>query len=189
MILFSQIPLVNQIGFTAEELAVFDQYVTLERFDKKGKILQPGEEESSFRFVQKGLIREYYIFNKREINTQFAEKNDIVCSYSSYMSHQPSSYCLEAIEPSIVFSIKRKWMDLVMTNGLKFLEFGKKISATITRRKELREMELLNYDALGRLQHFWDTKPEFFLRLPQTYIASYLNISPETFSSLKKKLK
>ena len=50
-------------------------------------------------------------------------------------------------------------------------------------------MELLNYDAFGRLQHFRNSKPELFLRLPQTYIASYLNISPETFSLLKKKLK
>ena len=76
-----------------------------------------------------------------------------------------------------------------MNNLIKFLQFGKKISATITRQKESREMELLNYDALGRLQHFTDSKPDLFLRLPQTYIASYLNVSPETFSTLKKKLR
>jgi CRP-like cAMP-binding protein len=189
IILFGQIPIVKEIGFTPNELSVFEQYVTLKKFDKKEKILCIGEEESSFRMVQKGLIREYYIFNNQEINIQFAEKDNIVCSYSSYMSNQPSAYCIEAVEPSVVFSIKREWMDLVMTKGLKFLQFGKKISATITRQKELREMELLNYDALGRLQHFRDSKPDLFLRLPQTYIASYLNLSPETFSTLKKKLR
>jgi CRP-like cAMP-binding protein len=189
MILFEQIPLVKQIEFTAKELAVFEKYVIVEKFDKKKKILQPGEEESFFRVVQKGLIREYYIFNKREINTQFAEKDDIVCSYTSYMSHQPSEYCIEAVEPSTVFSIKREGMDQIMTSGLKYIQFGKKISAIISLQKSTREMELLNYDAFGRLQHFRNIKPDLFLRLPQTYIASYLNISPETFSSLKKKLK
>jgi CRP-like cAMP-binding protein len=189
MAMFYEIPLVKQIGFTKAELAVFENYVTLKKFEKKKKILNFGEEETYFRLVQKGLIREYYVLNTREINTQFAVKNDIACSYTSYMSNQPSEYCLEAVEPTTVFSLKREWVDLMMTNGLNFLEFGKKISATLTRQKELREMELLNYDALGRLQHFMDTKPDLFLLLPQTYIASYLNISPETFSTLKKKLK
>ena len=87
MALFAEIPIVKQIGFTSAELAVFENYVRIENFDKKKKILHLGEEESFFRLVQKELIREYYIFNNREINTHFAEKDDIVCSYLSYMSH------------------------------------------------------------------------------------------------------
>ena len=186
---FAEIPIVKQIGFTSAELAVFEKYVRIEKFDKKKKILHLGEEESFFRLVQKGLIREYYIFNNREINTQFATKDDIACSYTSYMDNQPSVYCIEAVEPSNVFSIKKECVDLIMSNGLKFLQFGKKIATIISKQKSIREMELLNYDTFGRLQHFKDTKPDLFLRLPQTYIASYLNISPETFSLLKKKLK
>lgn len=186
---FSKIPLVKQIGFTARELEVFEQYLQLEKFGKKQKILSIGEEEKVFRLVQKGLVREYYLFNNREINTQFASKDDIVCSYVSYMEGQPSLYSIEPVEPTILFAIKREWLDLIMTHGLKFIAFGKKISAVISRQKSMREMELLNYDALGRLQHFIDTNPDLFLRLPQVYIASYLNISPETFSNLKRKLK
>ena len=121
MALFAEIPIIKQIGFTSAELAVFENYVRIENFDKKKKILHLGEEESFFRLVQKGLIREYCIFNNRGINTQFAEKDDIVCSYLSYMSHQPSQYCIETVEPTSVFSIKIEWMDLVMTNGLKFI--------------------------------------------------------------------
>jgi CRP-like cAMP-binding protein len=186
---FSEIPIIKQIGFTADELSIFEKYLRLERFDKKEKILEAGQEENAFRIVQKGLVREYYIFNNREINTQFASKDDIVCSYTSYMEASPSDYYIEAVEPTITFSVLRSGMDQIMTIGLKFISFGKKISAVISRQKSVREMELLNYDALGRLRNFIDTKPDLFLRLPQVYIASYLNISPETFSTLKRKLK
>ena len=105
------------------------------------------------------------------------------------MSNQPTEYYIEAVEETLLFSFEREEMDTIMTKSIKFIVFGRKIAAHIYLQKSLREKELLNYDALGRLQHFLDTRPELFLRLPQKYIASHLNIQPETFSALKKKLK
>jgi CRP-like cAMP-binding protein len=185
---FYEIPLIKECSFTPGELTTFKKFVHAERFDKKDKILISGEEDSKFRFIQKGLVRQYYVFNKREINVQFSGVNDIVVAFASYMAHQPSDYFIEALEPTVLFSIQRDDMDFMMSMGPNFINFGKRISATLCNQKSLREKELLNYDALGRLQNFINTKPELFLRLPQIYIASYLNIQPETFSALKKKL-
>jgi CRP-like cAMP-binding protein len=185
---FYEIPLIAKCVFSPHELSVLKNYVTIERFGKKEKILNPGEEDDKFRFVQKGLVRQYYIYNGREINVQFSAINDIVVVFTSYMAHQPSDYFIEALEPSVLFSIKRDDMDYMMTQGINFVNFGKKISATLCTQKSLREKELLNFDALGRLQNFINMHPDLFLRLPQIYIASYLNIQPETFSALKKKL-
>jgi CRP-like cAMP-binding protein len=186
---FEVLDFVKGAGFTHEELIVFKAYVELEQFEKKAKIIEPGQQETCFRILQKGLIRQYYIFNGKEINTQFATQNDIICDYSSYMANEPAGYFIEAVEPSTVFTIQRENMDAIMMQGPKFIEFGKKIAATISRQRNLREMDLLNYDGLGRLQNFVNTTPQLFLKLPQVYIASYLNIKPETFSALKKKLK
>jgi CRP-like cAMP-binding protein len=186
---FYEIPLIAKCNFSPHELSIFKKHVTVERFGKKEKILKVGEEDNKFRFIHKGLVRQYYVFNEKEINIQFCCPNDnIVVAFASYMGHQPSDYFIEALEPTAVFSITRENMDHLMSQGPNFINFGKSISATLCTQKSLREKELLNYDALGRLQNFIDTKPELFLRLPQIYIASYLNIQPETFSALKKKL-
>jgi CRP-like cAMP-binding protein len=186
---FYEIPLIAKCNFSPHELSVFKNYVTTERFGKKEKILKPGEEDDKFRFIHKGLVRQYYIFDEKEINTQFCCVIDnIVVAFASYMGHQPSDYFIEALEPTTLFSITRENMDYLMSQGPNFINFGKSISAMLCNQKSLREKELLNYDALGRLQNFINTKPELFLRLPQIYIASYLNIQPETFSALKKKL-
>lgn len=186
--LFSEVPIVKEVGFTQAELEMFKPYLNQQKFKKKQKLLEAGQEELEFRIIYEGLTREFYVFNNREINTQFAKTHDIVCSYASYMNGQPSNYCIEALEATTVFSIKKEWMDLIMSNGKKFIEFGKKISSAVYGQKSQREMEMLNFDALGRLQHFINDNAGLFLRLPQTYIASYLNISPETFSNLKRKL-
>lgn len=185
---FYEIPLIAECNFSPHELAVFKNCVTIERFGKKEKVLNAGEEDNKFRFIHKGLVRQYYTFKEKEINVQFSDVNDVVVAFASFMGHQPSDYFIEALEPTELFSITRENMDYLMSQGPNFVSFGKKISATLCTQKSLREKELLNYDALGRLQNFMNTMPDLFLRLPQIYIASYLNIQPETFSALKKKL-
>ena len=185
---FSEIPLIKAMNFTLSELSAFERCVSVINYKKKEFILSIGEEESHFRFAKSGMARQFYIYNGREITTQFFSKNDILCSYTSYMGRFASVYAVQTIEPTSVYSFNRNEMDILMSKGPKFIEFSKQISAAISARKELREMELLNYDALSRFQHFYDTRKELILSLPQTYIASYLNIKPETLSSLKKKL-
>lgn len=185
---FFEIPLVKECNFSRQEMEKFAGCVVSERFCKKMKILVPGDEDYKVRFVHKGLVRQYYVFKEKEINVQFSDVNDIVVAFASYLGHQPSDYFIEALEPVELFSITRDNMDYFMSQGPNFVKFGKSISASLCVQKSLREKELLNYDALGRLQNFMDTNPDLFLRLPQIYIASYLNIQPETFSTLKKKI-
>ncbi len=185
---FFEIPLVKECNFSKYEMEKLADCVVSERLCKKMKILVPGEEDNKFRFVHKGLVRQYYVFKEKEINVQFSDVNDIVVAFASYMGHQPSDYFIEALEPAELFTITRENMDYLMSQGPNFISFGKKISASLCNEKSLRERELLNYGALGRLQNFMDTKTDLFLRLPQIYIASYLNIQPETFSALKKKI-
>jgi CRP-like cAMP-binding protein len=183
-----EVPFLKEINFSKEELLLFDRFLKVEAVQKGTYLLHAGEEETHFRFLNRGLVRQFYIHNGKEINTGFSQKNEIVCSFASYTSHKPSQYFVEVLEHSVLLSFHRNDMDYIVSQGLKYTQFGKRLMSELCRQKEQREMDLLNYDALGRLQYFLDTKPELFLKLPQTYIASYLNIKPETLSALKKKL-
>lgn len=188
--MFAEMPIVKSMNFSKEELQIFSNNIKMEQCKKGDKLLAFGEEEKTLRFVQKGILRQFYLHEKKEINVQFATANDIICSFASYMSQEPSLYQIEVIETSIIYTITVPAMNAIYeAGGIRFVEFGRKIFSTICREKSVREMELLNYDALNRLQNFASSKPELFAALPQKQIASYLNITPETFSNLKKKLK
>jgi CRP-like cAMP-binding protein len=184
-----ELPLLGSIPFNAQEKIGLYNYVKVRPFKKKEKILEVGEKDTHFNFVHKGLARQYYVFNKHEINTQFATKDDMLCSGYSYFSRTASEYFIEAVEPTTLLSISLEDMDTILMSSENFLKWGRLLVNQILFYKELREKELLNYDALNRLKHFMETKPDLFLRLPQIYIASYLNIQPETFSKLKSSIK
>jgi CRP-like cAMP-binding protein len=188
--LFAEMPLVKTMSFTKEKLAVLLRGMKEEQYKKGAILLSQGQEENRIRFVQKGVIRQFYVHRQKEFNTQFASKNDIVCSLASYMTEAPSDYIIEALENSVLYSIDRVEMNKALVDGgLRLIEFGRKIFSTLFIEKTIRERELINDDALMRLQNFLFAKPLLFMALPQKHIASYLNITPETFSNLKKKLK
>lgn len=183
-----ELPLLGLISFTAQEKIALYKYVKVRPFKKKEKILQVGEMDTHFNFVHKGLARQYYVYKNREINTQFAIKDDMLCSGYSYFARTPSEYFIEAVEPTTLLSIEINDMDTIVLQGESFLQWGRLLVNQILLYKEQRERELLNYDALHRLKHFMETKSDLFLRLPQIYIASFLNIQPETFSKLKSSI-
>jgi CRP-like cAMP-binding protein len=182
------IPFLETVGFTFEELQLFYKHMQVVVKQKNEALLQAGEEETQFRFLHKGLARQYYVHEGREINVQFFQPNDIVCAFSSYTAHEPSAYSIKALEPSTFLCFNRAQMDLLISQGLKHTAFGKKLMTHLFLQKEKRERELLNEDGLGRLRHFMTAYPELFEKLPQIYVASYLNIKPETLSTLKKKI-
>jgi CRP-like cAMP-binding protein len=183
-----ELPLLNTISFSEKEKLMIYRYLKLRHFKKKEKILLQGEVESHINFLHKGLTRQYYIHNNREINTQFALKDDIVCSAYSYFSRTPSAYSIEAVEPTTLLSFEMNDMDFIFGQGPNFIQWGRLLMNQLLFYKEEREQELLTYDAANRLQHFIDSKPELFSKLSQIHIASYLNIQPETFSKLKSEI-
>lgn len=185
--LLRQLPLIGEVNFSGEENKELKKYFKIRTFKKKQKILNGGQVETHFNFVYKGLVRQYYIdANGNEVNTRFADAGDIICSEFSYFSGAPSEYISEAVENSTMLSITVKDMDYIQSLGMPFIRFGKLLMAQLFFLKEEREREFLANDATKKVELFFKLKPAMALRLPQIYIASYLNLKPETFSKLKK---
>jgi CRP-like cAMP-binding protein len=180
-----ELPFAHKAKLTAAELQLLRERIHIRQLKKKEKILIAGEQEINFNCVHKGLVRQYYVHNSKEINTQFAVEGDIICSAYSYFSQQPSAYFIEAVAPTTLLSIKRVDMDELMASGGNFVVLGRLLMTHLFLYKEEREKELLTYDATARVERFFKNKPALALQLPQTYIASYLNIQPETYSKLK----
>ncbi len=183
-----ELPLLKSIPFSEKEKLMIYRYLKVRHFKKKEKILQQGDMESHFNFLHKGLTRQFYTHNNREINTQFTVKDDIVCSAYSYFSRTPSAYSIEAVEPTTLLTFEINDMEFVLAQGPNFIQWGRLLMNQLLFYKEERERELLTYDAANRLQHFIDSKPELVSKLSQVHIASYLNIQPETFSKLKNSI-
>ncbi len=174
--------------FTDEEITTLLKVMKIRTFKKKETILALQQKEQYISCVAKGLVRKYIMCGSKSMSTDFAAEGGIVCSNSSIGTQLPSEYGVQALENTTLLSFTLDALNWLYTQSPVYFEFGKIIVSTSLLRCEEREILLMKYDALHRLQHFIDKKGELFLRLPQHYIASYLNIQPQTFSKLKKEL-
>jgi CRP-like cAMP-binding protein len=158
-------------------------------FDKKQLISRAGEVENYFNFILKGLARKYYMKNKEEINTQISMEGHIIHSQESYHSRQPSEYFVEAIEPTVLASISFIDLETLFSQSQKMEHLGRLVITHTMVIKDRWQIQLVKMTPRERFLHFVTRNSSLLQRVPQKYLASYLNIKPETFSRFKHLLK
>lgn len=160
-------------------------FITIRKFAKRELLTRAGEVENWFNFIGKGLIRKYYLRHKEEINTQISLEGHIIHSQESFHSRSPSEYAVEAIEPSIVVSATYEQLETVFAQSQKMEHLGRMVITHTMVLKDRWQMQLVKHTPRERFIYFVNKNPELVQRVPQKFLASYLNIKPETFSRFK----
>ncbi|MBL7732988.1 MAG: Crp/Fnr family transcriptional regulator [Chitinophagaceae bacterium] len=159
------------------------------KFEKKQLLTRAGEVEHYFNFILKGLIRKYYLKGKTEINTQISVEGHIIHSQESFHSRLPSEYFVEAIEPSVVASISYNDLEGLFEQSKKMEHLGRMVITYTMVLKDRWQMQMIKMTPRERFLNFVTKNPELLQRVPQKFLASYLNIKPETFSRFKHLLR
>jgi CRP-like cAMP-binding protein len=163
--------------------------IKVRRFGKKEFVTKAGEIENYFNFVVKGLVRKYYKKSSAEMNTQISMEDHIILSQESFHSRVPSEYFIETIEPSVLISIKYEDLENVYSQSKKMEHLGRLIITHTMVLKDRWQMQMIKMTPRERFLNFVMKNPELLQRVPQKFLASYLNIKPETFSRFKHLLR
>ena len=156
----------------------------------KGEMLQvEGTTSQIWGFVSEGLIRIYYKKEEAEITDQLSHEGNDFIDYESYFKEVPSICNIQTIEPSVVFIFKKKELEEVC----KIDKDIKKLFSTLKKKNLLKLRERLNDSvfepAKVKFATLMEKTPQFVLRVPSIFIASYLGITPETLSRIRAKMK
>lgn len=152
-------------------------------------LLKEGQRSSRSYFVENGLLRQFYMDGKgKEYILQFAPENWFVSNRESEYLDKPSSYFIEAIEDSAVLVIEKELIRKLSKNNPDFLEFNTQLLHKHIASLQKRVTQLQSHSARERYLDFIKTYPDVLLRVPQTYVASYLGITPESLSRVRKEL-
>ena len=174
------------INLTDEE---FNTYllpvIKIRKFGKRELLTKAGEVENYFNFILKGLIRKYYLKGKDEINTQISLEGHIIHCQESFHSRKPSEYFVEAIEPSIVASVTFDDLEALFAHSKKMEHMGRMVITHTMILKDRWQIQLVKMTPRERFLNFVTKNPDLMQRVPQKYLASFLNIKPETFSRFK----
>ncbi len=173
------------VALTKEEFALLGDRIVVRNFDKKQQMLRAGEVEQYLNFVVKGLARMYFYKGKTQVITNIAKEGEIISSSSSFLSAAPSNYFVETLEPSTFLSISRVHLDQAYRDSPRIEKLGRLMTTHFVLQKEEWELECMRLDTKERFLRFMGNNPDLVQRVPQKYLASYLNMKPETFSRLK----
>jgi CRP-like cAMP-binding protein len=163
--------------------------IKIRRMGKKEFVTKAGEVENHFNFIVKGLVRKYYKKSSHEINTQISMEGHIILSQESFHSRTPSEYYIETIEPSVFISIKYDDLENMYNMSKKMEHLGRLVITHTMMIKDRWQMQMVKMTPRERFLNFVMKNPDLMQRVPQKFLASYLNIKPETFSRFKHLLK
>ncbi len=166
-------------------------YKDLEKrnFNKGEFLLKEGEFCRHSFFVEKGLLRSYTLGEDgKEHVIQFAPENWFAMDRSSVYFNDPSEIYIEAVEDSQVVLLDENFMNRASQLDENFGKFNDKLLHNHIRHIQKRLNLLLGAPAEKRYLSFIELYPDLLLRVPQWMIASYLGITPESLSRVRKEL-
>lgn len=177
--------LVAYVPMTKTEFHQFEPYIEIREFEKKVKVIKEGEVERYLNIIALGLVRKYLPVRNKEITIQLASEGHLIHSELSFHYRVPSRSVVETIEPSVFFSISYDSLQQLYDQSPKVERLGRLMISDLFIKKDNRYFDQLRKSTRERFLEYVRTHPQMLQRVPQKYIASYLNIKPETFSRLK----
>jgi len=177
----------KQIDLTDDQENILANALTTKEYHKGDMILNAGEFSNDYYFVEKGIIRSYTIDeNGKEHVIQFGPENWIVTDRNSSLCKLEAKFYIQAIEDSKVVILNEDINVLLQSLNPKFNEAQIKLLQNHIRHMQDRITSLLGATAKTRYLDFIKLYPTITAQVPQWMIASYLGITPESLSRVRK---
>ena len=170
---------------THEELDVLESILVPMKFQKGEIILREGEICKNIYWVAKGLVRQFYYKNEKELTEYMATEDNIVMSIESLFKEQPSSQQIMAIEPTVLFALPKKELEHEAVRNVNIQMLYRKILEESLIISQVHADMLRFESAQERYAKLVKRSPQLVLRAPLVYIASYLQMTPETLSRVR----
>jgi CRP-like cAMP-binding protein len=173
------------VPLSRQEFGQLLPYIEIREFDKRVRVIDAGSVERYLNVIATGLVRKYLPVRSKEITVQLASEGHLVHSELSFHYRIPSSAVIETIEPTVFFSISYDSLQQLYDQYPKAEHLGRLLISDLFVKKDNHYYHQLIKNTRERFLDYVRTHPQMLQRVPQKYIASYLNIKPETFSRLK----
>ncbi|KIO75735.1 cyclic nucleotide-binding protein [Pedobacter lusitanus] len=172
-----------------EEEALLLPRIVEKKIRRRKFILQEGSVCQHYNFVVQGCFKIYKVDEKGvEHNIQFVTENDWATDIGSFHSEKPSELYIEAMEPSTILQIHKTDLLFLYVNIPKLDRNFRVIIENKFVELQNRLLQSFCYNATERYLAFLEQYPELSKRLPNTQIASYLGITPEFLSKIRREL-
>jgi len=170
------------------EIEKLDACIQLKDYGKGDFFVKEGQICNHFGFLVKGIFRVYHLANEKEFTSYFNtdERNRLVADFSSFLTRKPSRENIHALENCEVLLIRQDALENLYDGSFTFQKLGRLIAEYNYVLAIERIYSLQHESAAERYNHLLEIYPNLVNRIPHHYIASYLGITPESLSRIRK---
>ncbi len=178
-----------KVTLTDVELNALKSYFIPKKIRKRQYLLNAGDVCPHITFVEHGMLRSFMSDDEgRESIVQFATEERWISDMESFFSGKEAAYNIEAIEDSEVLNLSRHAMDEMIEKLPVMERYFRLLMQNHIISLQRRVVAYMSLSAEEKYLKLMDVYPEVITRAPQQYIASYLGITPETLSRIRKQI-
>ncbi|OJJ19865.1 cyclic nucleotide-binding protein [marine bacterium AO1-C] len=179
----------NILPLNDAECAILEEVFKQRRIKRRQFILHEGDICQEATFVVTGCFKMYYIDdNGKEHNIQFAIENNWIGDIGSFHAGEPTKFYVEALENSLILQINKPNLYRLYDDYPKFNRRFRVMKEHFIVHLQRRLLQNISTTAEGRYLDFLKRSPHYFNRISNVQIASYLGVTPEFLSTIRKKI-
>lgn len=170
---------------THDELDILESILVPKKFAKGEKILAAGEICREICYIDRGLIRQYYYKHEKEVTEHLGEDHTIFMCIESLFKEEPSKIQVDALETTVIYALPKADLERVSLHNVNIQMLYRKILEESLILSQVHA-DLVRFEtAQDRYKKMCKLMPQVVLRAPLVYIASYLQMTPETLSRVR----
>lgn len=175
-------------AFSDDELAELDSCLTIRHIPKGGYVVRAGQVCRCVSFVNKGVVREFYTADHKDVSVGFFLSGDYVAEYESFLTQAPAAASIDILEDAEIVDLDYAGMQRLYQISPNFQVFGRKMVEGLFIYLNRRNTALLSLTPEERYRQMIADQHELLQRVPQYMLASFIGVTPEHLSRIRKKM-
>ncbi len=171
-----------------KEWAFFVSKLSRQEFPKNHIILKKGQIENYLSFVETGIIRYYIPKLENDLTFAIVFDGNFASAYDSFLTRTPSDYEGQTLIKTILWQLNYIDLQTIYNQTEIGNKIGRFASENLFLKKFRRELSLLNETAEQRYRNLFTEQPHLIQYIPLKYIASYIGVTPQALSRIRKRI-
>ena len=178
----------NYSDFSNQDWDIISTKLIRCEFPKKTLILKKDQVENYISFIEEGIVRYYIPKENKEITFELTFADDFIGAYDSFLTRSPSLYHVETVTPTTLWRLSYDDVQMFFRDTMMGNTIGRLATEKLFLEKSRRELSLLNETAQQRYLKLFTEQPNMIKKIPLQYIASYIGITPQALSRIRKRI-
>ena len=180
-----QIAAENHVLLSKESLRAFAEILVFKKFKKGERLLDAGDICVSMLYIEKGMTRQFYFKYDKDLTEHIGYEGSVIICLESYLKEEPTRLMIETLEPTVVWEIPKVQIEELAAENIEIATLYRRFFEESLIESQIKADTLRFEPAHERYNKLLQIHPEILKRAPLVYIASLLQMTPETLSRVR----